>query len=171
MIGDVVEEAVLAVHLRVEREPRMRRDELQRVVLEAFSARELRRPRVLRDRRPLLAVRIETLQALALELDLAGLSLQAVQVPLRVIRRQRHRLRHVLLPALVEPVPRERRALLLFLGGDHEVTLADELFPRDVLRQIRALELPLDPAELIRALGEIDREIEPLADLLEDPKV
>src|SRR6185295_19253384 len=94
-----------------------------------------------------------------------------LQVALRVIRRERHRLRHVFLAALVEPVPRQRRALLLFLRRHHEVALTNELLPRDVLRQIRALELPFDPAELADAFGEVGREPEPLADLLKDPEV
>ena len=63
----------------------MRRDELQREVLEALPVRALGGALVLRDARPILAIGIEALQALAVELDLAGLRLQPLEVSLRVV--------------------------------------------------------------------------------------
>ena len=88
-----------------------------------------------------------------------------------VVRRQRLRLRHVLLAALAEPAERHRRAKLLLLGRHDVVAALEELLERDHLLQVGGEIDALDPVDLVDALGEIVRQAEPLADLVEDPVV
>src|SRR5687767_10589620 len=105
---------------------------------------------ILHDRRPLRV--LEALEAVALELELAGLGLQAAQEFFGVVRWQRLRLRHVLLAALPEPTERHRRAQLLLLGRHHVVAALHQPPERDHLWQIGGEIGALDPVELVAPL-------------------
>ncbi len=114
---------------------------------------------------------MEALQARALEFELARLGLQPAQIFPVVVGGQRLGLRHILLAVLPEPAERHRGAQLLLLGRHHVIAALDELLPRDALGQVRGLEQPLDPVDLVDAFGEVVGEPEALGDLVEDPVI
>ena len=147
----------------------MRREQLQRIALVLRRVRAFPGRLVFDDRRPLRV--LEALEAVALELELAGLRLQAAQEFLGVVGRQRLRLRHVLLAVLPEPAEGHRRAQLLLLGRHDVVAALQQLLERDHLRQVGGEIDALDPVDLVAAFGEVVGEPEPLADLVEDPVV
>ena len=139
VVRDIEQEAVLAVALGVEAVLAVRREQLQRIFPEQLARlRALPRRHVFDDRRPLRIV--QTLEAVALELELARLGLQAFEELHRVVGRQWVRLRNVLLAAFPEPAEGDRRAQMLLLRRHDEVAAANELLPRHHLGHVGRIE-------------------------------
>ena len=163
--------AVLAVALGVERVFRVRREQLQRIALE-----HLAECGPSQDGSYLtIGGRSGSLKRLRLLHSNSSLPdwvcRPVADIP-RVVRRQRLRLRHVLLAVLPEPAERHRRAQLLLLRR-HDViaALRRNSFHEITFGRSEASNRALDPVDLVDALGEVVGEAEPLADLVEDPVV